>query len=254
MENKEYPFNPSLDEVMFLLKQKDEYKNIKTDFEKLRLILYYFEENQTEVFFRKISSMNSKDDISILFENLCYLYPLSKYILMKMMEKHPLNKDYQLTGDFFDIYERGEGLLRAYRETVSEIKNLRSGIGGSMRIKKCEEHISEYEEEKEKSKSIIQEIKEKEAKENVLAKEVEALQKEVEDLQSYYSDNKLADKKKELMGIKSNLEKNKTEYSEAAEEIKKLIKEIDRYSKDAYQKNLMELSDNSKILSDNEEI
>lgn len=252
MENNECSFNPNLDEAMFLIKQKDGYKNIKTDFEKLRLILYYFEENQTEAFFRRILSMESKDEICILFENLCYLYPLSKHILMKMIGNHPLNSNHQLTGDFFDIYEKSDGLAKLYIETVSEIKNQRSGL--PKRLKNCEEQITVHENEKEKLKSIIQQLKTKESKENALAKEVANLQNEVNELNAYYSIDKLTEKQKELIDVKSNLEKNKAKYSDAAKEIEKLNKEIERYSKGAYQKSLMELSANSKNLSDNEEI
>ncbi|MGP1601595.1 hypothetical protein [Treponema sp.] len=240
---------PDLDIVLGMLKKENGYTEIKSDIEHLYQILYYFEEDQTASFYKKITEFESKDDFKNIFENLAYLYPLSKHILIYIIDKNKNNDEAEeRIGDFLDVYAQAEGLSDAFNRTLLEIKKQRKGIPS--RIKECEEKIADYEKEKEETRSKIDDIRIKQEKENLLAKEVKQLQDEVDKLEQEYSDARLKEKKRELSEEKRRLEANKREYADYEKELNTLLQEVDAYTNCG--KSLKILSEKSKKLKDSE--
>lgn len=230
MKKIEYFGEHRLDDVIMWLKklpldESDITSEIKNDIEKLYHLIYYFEEEQTASFYKAIYDLDNSD-FKKVFKNIAYLYPLSKNILMKIIESAPdENSASDKTKVFLNIHEQAEGLTRAYKNTISEIKNLRKGIPS--RIEDTEKLITQYEKEKVETQAKIDELKTKAEKENVLYREVLKLKDDFSKLQKDFSDEKLKAKKKELAEIKVKLEKNKKEYQKYAAEIFTLLKEVD---------------------------
>lgn len=239
MERTNQYGDTNLKEVLEWLKDEDFTEHILGDYEKLYHLLYFFHKNNVASSYGEIEKL-SAEHFSIVFKNICLLFPLSEYLLEQIMEKYSdeENNKEEIYGDFLDV--AGKSLLAS----LNRIINLWNNADENRRLKIYKKRIAEYEKIKLDKQKIYDDLKAKGSEEKELANEVANLEQQTIELKKSYTKEALDAKKKELEETQTKLENNKKEYEETQAEIDKIIAEAKEYE------NWQQTSDNLKKLTD----
>lgn len=238
---------PRAERAISILINENYFSNIAEDKEKLFELLYFFQEEQAIALLNKIKELEA-DDISLVFNNLMRLYPLSDRIIVNMIDD-----DLSNVQNAINSYDRSKSIIKSISYFIQKI---RMDNGNAPRvIEDYKKQISELEKEQNKSKEQIEELKQIERKRNKLLQEVEQLKAEYEQLKASYTKEALEQQQIELTNKLNKMKALKAKYEEDANLLKSIENDLKkvRNGNQNFKKSLNQLSEVVKNLPDSEE-
>lgn len=181
-------------------------------------LLHFLAEENTNFLINSIFEQQ-KNTRDIIFENVMSLYPMSKFIVKKILEN-----DQSKTVNIIELYNRGEVINKELNKLIQLIKRL--SRENPKTLVELEGRNSQLELEIKKCREEINELKISEKKEQKLIDKVEVLKKEYNELKRSYTKEALEEQKIRLSKKITERQKYKDIFEKQNSDIKEIEKEL----------------------------